>query len=182
MPQPNPSQPHHTFTLSLITYDRGPHPLTNLPRPHHWAYFLDPPSPPPSSGVSGFDRGAGSETETSRGTVFQLRGMPGGFYYPGPEWLDVKDGGVVVGRLEVGEVRRHKVVGEGDGMDGGWDAMAGVVKMIDGVLRDVEVVEDENVAWNCQDWALEGLERLKGAGVVYEYLEREGVRAWLKER
>jgi hypothetical protein len=60
--------------------------------------------------------------------------------------------------------------------------MLGVVQMIDGVMKDVGVVVGEDAEWNCQDWALEGLERLKKAGVVREDLERERVKAWLKER
>ncbi|KAH6623174.1 hypothetical protein F5144DRAFT_632562 [Chaetomium tenue] len=150
----NPSL-NPTLSLSLITYDRGPHPLTNTPRPHHWAYFLD--------------------TGTERGTIFQLRGMPGGFYYPGPEDLDMAQGGEVggvVGKLEVGELKMEV---EGDGVEG-------VVEVIHGVLKGVPVVVDESAEWNCQDWALEGLEGLKGVGVVHEELGRERVKAWLKER
>lgn len=199
MPNPNPTLPPPPLTLSLclITYDRGPHPLTNAPRPHHWAYYLDTTTTThrrPGGGTA-----AGADSEQERGTIFQLRGMPGGFYYPGPEDAGMGQGGEVggvVGKLEVGEVRVGEVgvgglegvVDEGGVVDGEGgkeadaDAVLGVVQMIDGVLREVGVVVDESAAWNCQDWALEGLERLKKVGVVREDLERGRVKAWLAER
>jgi hypothetical protein len=99
--------------------------------------------------------------------------MPGGFHYPGPEQIDVtQDGGPgeLRDKLEVGEV-------EVDGAD-----VEGVVGKIHGVLEEVPVVKDESAAWNCQDWAVEGFAGLRRAGVVYGYLEAEGVRGWLKER
>ncbi len=144
-------------TLYLITYSRGLHPLTGAVRAHHWAYFLETDP---------------HHTPEPRGIIFQLRGMPGGFHFPGAE-RDMpvsQDGapGELRDRLEVGEV------------DGG--GIEGVVGRMEDVLRGVEVVKDEGRAWNCQDWALAGLEGLKGLGVVYAWLEGEGVRGWLKER
>lgn len=204
MPNPNPTLPPPplTLSLSLITYDRGPHPLTNAPRPHHWAYYLDTTTTTTTHRRPGGGTAAGADSEEERGTIFQLRGMPGGFYYPGPEDAGMGQGGEVggvVGKLEVGEVRvgeaRVGEVGVGEvgvggrggvGVDGEGgaeaDAVLGVVRMIDGVLREVGVVVDEGAAWNCQDWALEGLERLKKVGVVREDLERGRVKAWLAER
>ncbi len=144
--------PKHT--VYLVTYSRGLHPLTGGVRPHHWAYFLetDPRHTPEPSGV-----------------VFQLRGTPGGFYFPGAERdMPVSQDGAP------GELRDRLEVGEVDG-----DGIEGLVGRMEGVLRGVEVVKDEGRAWNCQDWALGGLEGLKGQGVVYEWLEGEGVRKWL---
>lgn len=98
--------------------------------------------------------------------------MPGGFYFPGAERdMSVSQDGAP------GELRDRLEVGEVDG-----DGIEGVVDRMVGVLREVEVVKDEGRAWNCQDWALGGLEGLKGLGVVYEWLGREEVRGWLKER
>jgi hypothetical protein len=143
--------------LYLVTYSRGIHPITGQIKPHHWAYFLETNSSSPETG----------------GVIFQLRGMPGGFHYPGPEQIDVtQDGGPgeLRDKLEVGEV-------EVDGAD-----VEGLVAKIHGVLEEVPVVKDESAAWNCQDWAVEGFMRLRGAGVVYGYLEAEDVRGWLRER
>lgn len=147
--------PKHPFYI--VTYSRGIHPLTGQVKPHHWAYFLET-----ESGGTG-----------SRGVIFQLRGMPGGFNYPGPENMGIaQDGGPREERdkLEVGEVDVHDT------------DIEGAVDRIHGVLKDVAVVKDESAAWNCQDWALEGFTRLRDAGVVYGHLEAEGVRGWLKER
>jgi hypothetical protein len=77
--------------LYLVTYSRGIHPITGQVKPHHWAYFLETHSSSPEAG----------------GVIFQLRGMPGGFHYPGPEQMDVtQDGGPgeLRDKLEVGEV------------------------------------------------------------------------------
>lgn len=63
--------PKHT--LSIVTYSRGVYPLTGLVKPRHWAYFFE----------IDFNR------TDPVGVIFQLRGMPGGFHYPGPESLGV---------------------------------------------------------------------------------------------
>ncbi|KAK4247255.1 hypothetical protein C7999DRAFT_32337 [Corynascus novoguineensis] len=146
--------------LYLVTYDRGLHPFTGRVKPYHWAYFLE--TAPHSSGAPG--------------TIFQLRGMPGGFHYRGPERLVVsQDGGPgeLKDKLEVGEV---EVVG--DNANDVQEAIVGIHE----ALREVEIITDESVAWNCQNWSLRGFERLKQRGVVYEYLAQESVKGWLKER
>jgi hypothetical protein len=150
-----------THTLYIVTYDRGLHPVTGETKPYHWAYFLDSNHP-------------SSDSSDPRGIIFQLRGMPGGFYYPGPEQLGIsQDGGAgeMRDKLEVGEVK----------VDKGGD-VGGVVESINAVLKEVEIVRDESAGWNCQDWTLEGFERLKGMGIVYGHLKADGVRGWLKER
>lgn len=146
--------------LYLVTYDRGLRPFTGQVKPYHWAYFLE---------MASHNLGA-------PGIIFQLRGMPGGFHYPGPERLVVsQEGGPgeLKDKLEVGEV---EVVGGND--NDVQEAIAGIHE----ALREVEIVMDESVAWNCQDWSLRGFERLKQRGMVYEYLAPDSVRAWLKER
>ncbi|BDD61521.1 hypothetical protein MAP00_006563 [Monascus purpureus] len=40
----------------------------------------------------------------------------------------------------------------------------------------------ESSGWNCQDWALEGLEKLRADGFIYDGYTRETVKAWLKEK
>ncbi|KAK4032342.1 hypothetical protein C8A01DRAFT_41222 [Parachaetomium inaequale] len=126
----------------------------------------------PTTGPTFFE--ADSHLPDAPGIIFQLRGMPGGFYYPGPENLGAtQDGGPgeLRDKLEAGEV----------GVDESAGTQAAVDK-IDGILKGVDVVKDESAAWNCQNWALEGFELLKKAGVVYGHLGGEGVRGWLKER
>jgi hypothetical protein len=146
------------LTLFIMTYNCGAHPLTGETKPYHWAYFLDTnPRLPDAPGI-----------------IFQLRGMPGGFHYPGPENLKATqdDGpGELTDQLEVGEV-------EVDGSAGTQRA----VDKIDGILKGVRVVKDESAAWNCQNWALDGFELLKNAGVAHGHLGGEGVREWLYER
>ncbi|KAG7285051.1 hypothetical protein NEMBOFW57_009671 [Staphylotrichum longicolle] len=150
--------PKHTFYL--VTYDRGLHPLTHAPKTHHWAYFLE------------LDAATAPEPT---GVIFQLRGMPGGFYYPGPE----EDMGISqIGAP--GELRERLEIGEVDVKDQG--GISGVVDKIDAVLKKVGVVKDEGAAWNCQDWAMGGLEGLKMLRVVYESLNEEGIKGWLRER
>jgi hypothetical protein len=118
-----PRMPKHTGYL--LTFDRGTHPLTGVVKPYHWMYFI--------------------ETEvrdlTSRGYAFQLRGMPGGFYYPGPETLDPAS--------ELGEPKDRLEVGQVDDSD--------ILDCIHEIMADVEIVKDEASSWNCQDWALAGL-------------------------
>lgn len=145
--------------LYIVTYNRGAHPLTGDTKPYHWAYFLETDP---------------SLLDHVPGVIFQLRGMPGAFNYPGPENLRVsQDGGPgeMREKLEVGEVEVDARAGTPGGVD-----------KIDGILKGVGVVKDESAAWNCQDWTLEGFELLKQAGVVYGYLRGEHVREWLKER
>lgn len=77
--------------------------------------------------------------------------MPGGFYYQGPE------------ELEVGEVDGSKMA------------------RVHEILRGIEIEKAEHGGWNCQSWALDGLERLREEGFVYSYLGQEEVKNWLKE-
>ena len=78
-----------------------------------------------------------------------------------------------------GELRDKLEVGEVEADVGDVEALVGKIHR---ALEEVSVVKDESAAWNCQDWAMEGFARLRRAGVVYGYLEAEGVGGWLKER
>ncbi|KAK4238614.1 hypothetical protein C8A03DRAFT_14946, partial [Achaetomium macrosporum] len=136
----------------------GTYPLTGKTKPCHWAYFLE----------------TDSRGQQPKGIIFQLRGMPRGFYYPGPEReMNVtqegeppRGGGGLREKLEVGEV----------------DGAEGVLDRIHEVMSEVEVAQDESSGWNCQNWALAGFEMLKGEGFVYPHPTAEGVESWLKER
>ncbi len=139
-------------TLYLVTYDRGTYPLTGEVKPYHWSYFLE------------LDK---TEPEVS-GVYSQLRGMPGGFYYPGLEFQtnsQMQEAGYVKDKLEIGEVNETTTL-----------------KLSD-TLAAVEIIKDESSKWNCQDWALAGFVGLKEAGgIVYDHLTPEIVKEWLRER
>lgn len=49
------------------------------------------------------------------------------------------------------------------------------------ILSEVEIQQAEHSGWNCQSWALDGLERLREDGLVYSYLGQEEAKNWLKE-
>lgn len=153
--------PKHT--LYVVTYERAPHPLTRQPRPRHWAFFLEPPNTPGDTRPY-----SPKDAANPRGIILQLRGMPGGFYYPGPEQLDMSQGGEpgwLFERLEVGEVD------EGD------------IAAVHETLAAVDVVKDESAGWNCQDWAMAGVDKLReaGKGWIHDKITGEGVYAFLGE-
>ncbi|KAF1824366.1 uncharacterized protein K489DRAFT_378776 [Dissoconium aciculare CBS 342.82] len=112
----------------------------------------------------------GSSTGQQRpGIAHQLRGMPGSFHYPGPEALDLsKTLPAPNQELEIGEI-------DADELD-----------RVHEILAMVSIDLGESTKWNCQNWSLEGLERMKrveGGGIgVYSHLDAKIVRDWLKER
>ncbi|KAB5536542.1 hypothetical protein GE09DRAFT_1226600 [Coniochaeta sp. 2T2.1] len=97
------------------------------------------------------------------GIAHQLRGMPGAFYYEGPEEVDLGKSGSLKEELELGEVNDSKL------------------GRVHEILSQVRIDTVESSRWNCQDWALDGLERLKEEGFIYEDPTREAVKNWLKE-
>ncbi|KAH7139218.1 hypothetical protein B0J11DRAFT_575136 [Dendryphion nanum] len=148
------------YTLYLITYDRGRYPITNEIKPYHWLFFIQTSS-------------SGSQT---LGIAHHLRGMPGAFHYSGPETLDLDQSSTSLAeaadlvrcvppkeKLEIGEVEEEK-------MD-----------RVREVFEEVGIVRTEYRGWNCQNWGMEALERLRGEACVYEWITGEGVRRWLKE-
>lgn len=56
-------------TIYLATYYRGKYAVSGKTKPYHWLYFIPTPS---------------TEGNEDLAITHQLRGMPGGFYYPGP--------------------------------------------------------------------------------------------------
>jgi hypothetical protein len=95
----------------------------------------------------------------------QLRGMPGAFYYPGAEIDPYDRTSIKKAELEIGTISEDKF------------------NQVEPVLRMIEVVKDKNVSWNCQNWCLEAIEKLKEAAILDrgEDITVEMVRAWLKE-
>ncbi|OIW30776.1 hypothetical protein CONLIGDRAFT_679534 [Coniochaeta ligniaria NRRL 30616] len=134
-------------TLYLVTYDRGTYDTTGKVKPHHWSFFIQ-------KEVNG---------GKDMGIAHQLHGMPGAFYYTGPEVLDLAESGPRKEELEIGEVDDSRLC------------------RVHEILQQVRIDTVESSGWNCQDWALDGLERLKEEGFVYDYLTQETVKHWLRE-
>ncbi|CAG9994448.1 unnamed protein product [Clonostachys byssicola] len=124
-------------TLYLVTYDRGTYPTTGKVKPYHWSYFIQ-------TDLRG---------NKNLGIAHQLRGMPGGFYYPGPEQLDLVKSGSPKEELEIGEVDDSNL------------------KRVHEILSSVRIETSESSGWNCQDWSLAGFEMLKEEGFVYKHFE-----------
>jgi hypothetical protein len=97
------------------------------------------------------------------GVAHQLRGMPGAFYYTGPEQVDLAKSGSLRDKIEIGEVDES------------------VLNRVHEILKEIRVDAVESSGWNCQDWALDGFGKLKAEGFVYDYLTPESVKSWLKE-
>jgi len=49
------------------------------------------------------------------------------------------------------------------------------------ILKDLEIDTSESSGWNCQNWALNGLEKLKEEGFIYDHMTTDVVKNWLKE-
>ena len=97
--------------------------------------------------------------------VHQLRGMPGNFHYVGPEKVEVlAEFGTPKQTLEVGELDESNMV------------------RVHGILKALCIDQAESSRWNCQNWILEGLERLMREGFVYDYMTKDAVKNWLKEQ
>jgi hypothetical protein len=98
----------------------------------------------------------------SPGIAHQLRGMPGGFYYRGPEAASLKRSTALKETLEIGQVPNNKL------------------DRITELFRSVEIVKDETSTWNCQDWSLDALMTLQAEGFVDEQYSQEAVKNWLR--
>jgi hypothetical protein len=97
------------------------------------------------------------------GIAHQLRGMPGAFYYRGPEEVDLNKSGSLKEELQIGEVDATKL------------------DLVHQRLKECRIDTEESSGWNCQDWALEGLEKLRAEGFVDVTYTKEVVKNWLKE-
>ena len=97
--------------------------------------------------------------------IYQLKGMPGAFHYDGPEKFDhLSSGlGLKLEEVDVGEVPVQKA------------------KSFEKIIEAVHISKQE-FDWNCQNWTLDALERLKDSGYLYDYITTEGIKAWLKEK
>ena len=101
---------------------------------------------------------------TNTGIQHQLHGMPGSFHYDGPEDVDLKKWEVAPKEeVEIGEVDSLKL------------------DKVHEILKSVSIDTVESCGWNCQDWSLDGFEKLQKEGFVYDYLTKDGLRNWLRE-
>jgi hypothetical protein len=100
----------------------------------------------------------------NKGIAHQLRGGKGFFRYKGAE--DVSDLtkttlNALKDRLEIGAIP------------------AASVGSVHGLLKDVEIVQDETSEWNCQSWAEVAFEVMKAKGWVWASID--AVKSKLKE-
>lgn len=135
------------FTLYLVTYHRGTYLNTGTPKPYHWSFFVQ-------KELKG---------TMNLGIAHQLRGMPGAFYYRGPEDVDLNKSGSLKEELQIGEVDAAKL------------------DLVHQRLKECRIDTVESSGWNCPDWALEGLEKLRAEGFVDGTYTKEVVKNWLKE-
>jgi hypothetical protein len=136
-----------SYTLYLITYDRGTYLKTGTPKPYHWSFFIQ----------------RELKGTTNLGIEYQLRGMPGAFYYPGPEDVNLTKSASVKEELQIGEV------------------VAAKLDLVHQRLKECRIETVESSGWNCQDWTLEGLEKLRAEGFVDATYTEGVVRNWLRE-
>ncbi|KAL9051938.1 MAG: hypothetical protein Q9162_005722 [Coniocarpon cinnabarinum] len=88
------------------------------------------------------------------GVIFQLRGKPGAFHYDDKERdMDLTKSGTEKIMLSIGEVRAGEATSD----------------RIHKALTNVQIVQNEDSKWNCQDWAASCLEPLRSV---------EGVELW----
>lgn len=132
-----------TLPLYVCTYNRGTYP-NGVKKPYHWS-FLIITGPGPNQGVA-----------------HQVHGMPGGFYYNGPEPVgDYTKSTTKVDIVEIGAIPIASL------------------PLVKGVLDTVVIVKDEASDWNCQDWSKEAFAQMKAKGWVYQ--DFDAIKNWLKE-
>lgn len=78
------------YPLFIVTYDRGERWDDNTKKPFHWVFFLK------------------TGNTAGEGLAFQLRGMPGNFYYSGEERVNINASGSKEDELEIGVVPQDK--------------------------------------------------------------------------
>lgn len=143
-----------SYSLQLVTYDRGTYTAGDRKgktKPFHWSFFIQTPGAPGSN----------------PGVAMQLRGMPGAFYYKGPENVDMARSRSRKEELEIGT------------LSGG--SLEQIVAAVDRLLKRVRIERDESSRWNCQSWALDGFDDLAAHPNLFTaYYDRRAVKAWLQ--
>ena len=142
------------LTFYIVTFDRGTYLQTGVPKPYHWAFFIQ-------THVS---------TVKNAGIAHQLHGMPGAFFYAGPEDVVVDDDDDWAPSCGTREQLEIGVIEE--------DQLA----KVHALLKTCRIDESESSGWNCQDWTLDGFSKLRAEGLVDASLTPEIIRNWLRER
>lgn len=106
-----------TFALYFVTYSRGTYLNTGILKPYHWSFFVQ-------KELTG---------TKNLGIAYQLRGMPGAFYYSGPEDVDLNKSGSLKEELQIGEVDSPKL------------------DLVHQRLKECRIDTVESSGWNCQD-------------------------------
>lgn len=135
-----------SYTFSIITYDRGEQwDAPTKKKPYHWAFFIQ------------------TGTTPHIGHMFQLRGMPGSFYYQAKEAVDLSkvDGGNA--QLEVGHIPPQKY------------------ERFKQLLEAVTIDNNESSGWNCQSWSLLALDNLREEGLVMNDYPNNVIQHWFRE-
>ena len=135
-----------SYPLFIVTYDRGERwDDSTKKKPFHWAFFLK------------------TGSTAGEGLAFQLRGMPGAFYYSGEERVNINSSGSKIGELEIGAIPVSK-----------YDRFKQLL-----AAGPVNNVQSSN--WNCQDWSLSVLDWLRQEGFVEEQYQNDVIKYWLRE-
>ncbi|KAF2453927.1 hypothetical protein BDY21DRAFT_115119 [Lineolata rhizophorae] len=128
-----------SYPLFIVTYDRGERWDDGTKKPFHWVFFLK----------------TGNSADES--LAFQLRGMPGAFYYSGEERVNINSSGSKKEELEIGAVPQNKYA------------------RFKQLLAAAPITKDESSKWNCQDWSLKVLDWLREEGFVEEQYQNNTI-------
>ncbi|KAF3938044.1 hypothetical protein ABW19_dt0201473 [Dactylella cylindrospora] len=163
--------------LYIVTYDRGTHWRTGRPKAYHWAFLI--------------------EFSSTRGIKHQLRGMPGGYYYPGPEDASPEKGqpGKTISTVSTADAHNdvdidgalaHRVV-EKLGIGSVSTDDPNMLEQFESVSKAAYIETEEDKGgegkWNCQDWCLGVLEGLQSTSVVNDvWYSGTEIWQWLREK
>jgi hypothetical protein len=135
-----------SYAFSIITYDRGEQwDSPTKKKPYHWIFFIQ------------------TSTTPNIDHTFQLRGMPGSFYYSAEEAVDLSKFDGANGQLEVGSIPVQKY------------------ERFKQLLQAVTIINVESSGWNYQSWSLAALDNLRGEGLVADDYPNNVIRHWLRE-
>lgn len=98
------------------------------------------------------------------GTAYQISGGTETYEIKDPEVTDLLDTPTYMGRVFVGKVNKNRINGDDQSL---W-AILGSTPVTLG-----------NLDWNCQNWVVEGLQRMKRLGHAVEDVSLEGLRGVL---
>lgn len=89
--------------------------------------------------------------------------MLGAFYYSGKESVNLKASATRNGELEIGSIPVSKY------------------DHFNQLLETTAINNVESSKWNCQDWSLSALDRLRAEGFIEEQYTNDVIKYWLRE-